>query len=162
MAKDTFEKDLKKLEEIVAKLEDGDVQLEESMKLFEEGVKLSRLCSERLDKAEKKLLRGLPPSRIVEVAGLIDAKLIVIGSRGQTGIPHLMQGSVSERVVELARRPVVVVKAPGNRQLEEKRRKKEEKERKKAEKARKKQEKKAVKAAPADGQTDPGGERDDG
>jgi len=55
MAKDTFEKDLKKLEEIVAKLEDGDVQLEESMKLFEEGVKLSRLCSERLDKAEKKI-----------------------------------------------------------------------------------------------------------
>jgi nucleotide-binding universal stress UspA family protein len=115
-----------------------------------------------LEKAEKKLLRGLPPSRIVEVAGLINAKLIVIGSRGQTGIPHLMQGSVSERVVELARRPVVVVKAPGNRQLEEKQRKKEEKERKKAEKARKKQEKKAVKAAPAGGQADPGRDRDDG
>lgn len=55
MTQDNFEKDLKKLEEIVAKLEGGDVQLDESMKLFEEGVKLSRICSERLDKAEKKI-----------------------------------------------------------------------------------------------------------
>jgi exodeoxyribonuclease VII small subunit len=36
-------------------MEEGDVPLDESMKLFEEGVKLSRLCSERLDKAEKKV-----------------------------------------------------------------------------------------------------------
>jgi len=55
MAKDSFEKDLKRLEDIVAKMEAGDVPLDESMKLFEEGVKLSRLCSERLDKAEKKV-----------------------------------------------------------------------------------------------------------
>jgi exodeoxyribonuclease VII small subunit len=55
MAKDSFEKDLKRLEDIVAKMEEGDVPLDESMKLFEEGVKLSRLCSERLDKAEKKV-----------------------------------------------------------------------------------------------------------
>lgn len=55
MAKDSFEKDLKRLEDIVAKMEEGDVPLNESMKLFEEGVKLSRLCSERLDKAEKKV-----------------------------------------------------------------------------------------------------------
>jgi exodeoxyribonuclease VII small subunit len=55
MAKTNFEKDLKKLEDIVARLEEGDVPLNESMKLFEEGVKLSRLCSTRLDKAEKKI-----------------------------------------------------------------------------------------------------------
>ncbi len=55
MAKKSFEKDLKRLEDIVAKMEEGDVPLDESMKLFEEGVKLSRLCSERLDKAEKKV-----------------------------------------------------------------------------------------------------------
>ena len=55
MAKDSFEKDLKRLEDIVAKMEEGDVPLDDSMKLFEEGVKLSRLCSERLDKAEKKV-----------------------------------------------------------------------------------------------------------
>ena len=55
MAKDSFEKDLKRLEDIVAKMEEADIPLDESMKLFEEGVKLSRLCSEKLDKAEKKV-----------------------------------------------------------------------------------------------------------
>lgn len=55
MAKDSFEKDLKRLEDIVSKMEEGDIPLDESMKLFEEGIKLSRLCSERLDKAEKKV-----------------------------------------------------------------------------------------------------------
>ena len=55
MAKDSFEKDLKRLEEIVARMEGQDVGLDESMKLFEEGIKLSRLCSQKLDKAEKKV-----------------------------------------------------------------------------------------------------------
>jgi nucleotide-binding universal stress UspA family protein len=63
-----------------------------------------------LGTAEKKLVGGLPPGRIIEAAGLLNAKLIVIGSRGMTGLPHLLQGSVSERVVELATGPVVVVK----------------------------------------------------
>jgi len=65
-----------------------------------------------LGSAEKQLLIGLPPGRIVEAARLLNAKLIVIGSRGMTGLPHLLQGSVSERVVELATGPVVVVKHP--------------------------------------------------
>ena len=60
--------------------------------------------------AEKKLVSGLPPGRILETADQLNAKLIVIGSRGVTGLPHLLQGSVSERVVELANSPVVVVK----------------------------------------------------
>jgi len=64
-----------------------------------------------LRKAEKRLITGLPPGRIVEAAAQMDAKLIVIGSRGMTGLPHLLQGSVSERVVELADRPVVVIKS---------------------------------------------------
>lgn len=55
MAKGSFEKDLKDLEDIVARLESEEVSLEESMRLFEEGVKLARLCSEKLDKAEKKV-----------------------------------------------------------------------------------------------------------
>ena len=65
----------------------------------------------RLETAEKILLSGLPPGRIVEASERLNAKLIVIGSRGMTGLPHLMQGSVSERVVVLAGRPVVVVKS---------------------------------------------------
>ena len=50
-----FEKNLKRLEEIVQKLENGELQLEESLKLFEEGVKISRQCNEKLSEAEKKV-----------------------------------------------------------------------------------------------------------
>ena len=55
MAKESFEQDLKRLEKIVERLEEEEVSLDESMKLFEEGVKLSRRCTERLDKAEAKV-----------------------------------------------------------------------------------------------------------
>lgn len=51
----SFEKSLDELEKIVAKLEAGDLPLEESLKLFEEGVKLSRNCRERLTKAERRI-----------------------------------------------------------------------------------------------------------
>lgn len=54
-----FEKKLSRLEEIVQKMEKGDLTLEESLKLFEEGVKLSRDCQTQLTKAEaqvKKLI----------------------------------------------------------------------------------------------------------
>lgn len=47
-----FEKKLGRLEEIVQKMEKGDLALDESLKLFEEGVKLSRECQARLTEAE--------------------------------------------------------------------------------------------------------------
>lgn len=47
-----FEKKLSRLEQIVQKMEKGDLALEESLKLFEEGVKLSRECQTQLTKAE--------------------------------------------------------------------------------------------------------------
>lgn len=50
-----FEKKLERLEEIVGKMESGDLSLEESLKLFEEGVKNSRECHEQLTKAEEKV-----------------------------------------------------------------------------------------------------------
>jgi exodeoxyribonuclease VII small subunit len=61
MSKEKFEDALGKLEKIVSKLEEGDIPLEESLKLFEEGIRLSRLCNHKLDEAEKKvevLLKG--------------------------------------------------------------------------------------------------------
>ena len=64
-----------------------------------------------LDAAELRFVPGLPPSRIVEVASLLGAGTIVVGSRGITGLPHMLLGSVAERVVELADCPVVVVKS---------------------------------------------------
>ncbi len=51
----TFEESLKRLEEIVRALENGDTPLDESMKLFEEGVSLSATCNELLEKAEQKV-----------------------------------------------------------------------------------------------------------
>lgn len=51
----TFERSLEELEMIVMKLEDGDLPLEESLKLFENGIKLSRECRERLTAAERKI-----------------------------------------------------------------------------------------------------------
>lgn len=54
MAK-TFEKSLDELEQIVRSLEEGDMPLEESLELFERGVKLARECRDRLAKAEKRI-----------------------------------------------------------------------------------------------------------
>ena len=51
----SFEKALKQLEEIVHKLESGDLGLEDSLQLFEEGIKLSRLCNKKLELAERKI-----------------------------------------------------------------------------------------------------------
>jgi len=50
-----FEDALKRLEEIVEKLEAGDQPLEKSLGLFEEGIKLARFCSTKLNEAEKKI-----------------------------------------------------------------------------------------------------------
>lgn len=55
MSKDRFEDNFKKLETIVHKLEDGDLPLEESMKLFEEGMRLSKICSQRLTDVQKRV-----------------------------------------------------------------------------------------------------------
>jgi exodeoxyribonuclease VII small subunit len=51
----TFEQSLKRLEEIVRALESGDTPLEESIALFEEGVKLSGYCNTLLETAEQKV-----------------------------------------------------------------------------------------------------------
>jgi len=50
-----FEKKLSRIEEIVQKMEKGELALEESLKLFEEGVKLSRDCHSQLNEAEAKV-----------------------------------------------------------------------------------------------------------
>ncbi len=55
MPKERFEDALNKLEKIVSKLEEGDIPLEDSLKLFEEGMRLSRFCTQKLDEAEKKV-----------------------------------------------------------------------------------------------------------
>ena len=51
----TFEQSVKRLSEIVTALEKGDLPLEDSLKLFEEGVKLSRTSQDKLDAAQKRV-----------------------------------------------------------------------------------------------------------
>ena len=51
----TFEAALKQLEEIVQRLEKGELPLEESLVLYEEGIRLSRLCHAKLEEAEGRI-----------------------------------------------------------------------------------------------------------
>lgn len=55
MAEIKFEKALGRLEEIVEELEKGEIELEKSLEIFEEGIKMTRLCSKKLEEAEKKI-----------------------------------------------------------------------------------------------------------
>ncbi|MCT4783688.1 MULTISPECIES: exodeoxyribonuclease VII small subunit [Exiguobacterium] len=64
----TFETALARLEEIVAKLEAGEVALEEAMTLYEEGVRLSAFCQAKLAAAEKKM------DEILELDGTLREK----------------------------------------------------------------------------------------
>lgn len=55
MAEKQFEDALARLEEIVKELESGDLPLDPSLKLFEEGIKLARICNKRLEEAERRV-----------------------------------------------------------------------------------------------------------
>jgi nucleotide-binding universal stress UspA family protein len=57
------------------------------------------------------LKEGSPAEQIVEAAREWGANLIVIGSHGRSGVPRLILGSVAEKVLHLARCPVLIVKA---------------------------------------------------
>jgi len=55
MAKKTFEQSIKQLEQIVTELEAGELPLEQAIKKFEEGMELSRFCSQKLEETERKI-----------------------------------------------------------------------------------------------------------
>lgn len=55
MKEKQFEDAMKELEDIVKRLESGDLSLEESLKIFEEGIALSRYCFRKLEEAEKRV-----------------------------------------------------------------------------------------------------------
>ena len=55
MAKENFEESMKKLETIVTELENGNLNLDESVKKFEEGMKIAKQCNNILENAEKKI-----------------------------------------------------------------------------------------------------------
>lgn len=55
MAEMKFEKAIQRLEDIVGELEEGELSLDDSLKIFEEGIKASRFCSKKLDEVERKI-----------------------------------------------------------------------------------------------------------
>lgn len=55
MSEKNFEASMQRLEEIVNQLDSGKLSLDESIKIFEEGIELSKFCSEKLNQAEKKI-----------------------------------------------------------------------------------------------------------
>ena len=59
----------------------------------------------------RKLAKGIPVRRILEFSEKWNARMIVMGSRGQTGLKHLLLGSKAEQVAQLAPVPVMIVKA---------------------------------------------------
>ena len=65
---------------------------------------------EALHKPELLMVKGIPVTRILQVAEKQKACMVVMGSKGITGLRHLLLGSVAEQVVGLARLPVTIVK----------------------------------------------------
>ena len=55
MAREKFEEALGRLEELVKKMEAGDMTLEESLRAFEEGTRLARFCAKKLDETERRV-----------------------------------------------------------------------------------------------------------
>ncbi len=56
MSKENFEESMKKLENIVTELENGNLNLDESVKKFEEGMKIAQKCNTILGEAEKRIM----------------------------------------------------------------------------------------------------------
>ena len=65
----------------------------------------------RIAEADTKVVSGLPAQTIVHEAVRLNAGLVVVGSRGQTGLPRMMYGSTAQKVVQLSPIPVTVVKS---------------------------------------------------
>lgn len=84
------------------------------MKEFLDKWRAKRTDLPALRDAEALMVKGIPATRILEQAKLQKASIIVMGSRGHTGLPHLLLGSKAERVVQLAKIPVTIVKANKN------------------------------------------------
>jgi exodeoxyribonuclease VII small subunit len=74
-----FEKSFQQLEKIVQRLESEELPLDESLQLFEEGIRLSRFCHQRLEEVEKKIeliladAKGQPVTEPFEDEGGLDA-----------------------------------------------------------------------------------------
>jgi len=75
MSEIKFEKAMTRLENIIEELERGDLDIDKSLEIFEEGIKMSRLCSKKLNEAEakiEKLSKGKKGDLITELFPMED------------------------------------------------------------------------------------------
>ncbi len=75
----TFESAIERLEDIVRALESGDAELENALKLYEEGIGLVRSCTEQLEKAEQKI-------KAVQLQGDGTVALVDFGKEGEGAV----------------------------------------------------------------------------
>lgn len=85
---------------------------EDMMEEFLQKVKEKNPDLPALAAANARLVSGLPAGRIAEIAKETGASLVVVGSRGRTGMQSILLGSVAERVAQISPVPVVIVKNP--------------------------------------------------
>ena len=95
-------KQLKRMEDVASDM------LEEFIKAIRE----KNPDMEALHKLKTVLVKGIPVSRILEMAEKTNSQMIIMGSQGRTGLSHIMLGSKAEQVVRLSTIPVTIVKQP--------------------------------------------------
>ncbi len=78
---------------------------------FMKSVKERHPKNKMLKKVKTMMVRGLPVTRINQVAKKINASMVVMGSLGRTGLDHMLLGSKAEQVVRLCHVPVTIVKS---------------------------------------------------
>jgi exodeoxyribonuclease VII small subunit len=82
----TFEQALQQLEQIVQKLEKGELPLEDSLKLYEDGIRLSRLCHGKLEEAEGRievLLKDARGEPVTDAAGRPKTRPVTAGDEDE-------------------------------------------------------------------------------
>lgn len=94
-------KQLRRMEDVAA----------EMLEDFLQKVRKKHPDNPALKDATTSLVIGLPVTRILETAKRTNARMIVMGSQGRTGLSHVLLGSKAEQVVRLSPIPVTIVKA---------------------------------------------------
>ncbi len=96
----TKRKKLQRVEDIAAEMFEG----------FVGSVKKKYPDNKTLKKVKTTMVKGLPVTRILQVAEKIDASMVVVGSLGRTGLDRVLLGSKAEQVARLCPVPVTIVK----------------------------------------------------
>ena len=97
----------RKSEDHLQKMEDVAAEM---MDEFTKRMAAEHPDSTALQQAQTMLLVGLPVTRILEMANKVHARMLVMGSKGRTGLSHILLGSKAEQIVRLSPVPVTIVK----------------------------------------------------